>query len=162
MLAKLYPYAELTERDLSVSSLRRLRILTGILLFLSPCIAIAQQMPIGDELRRLIIIGVSSGIVISCVLMLFNRLSHIIMFPDKYLDEWEIRMKKDAESFAYRFFAFLVIPLFILSSMIYGGPESEEILFSTEDFYLYSLLFVLPMCILPIAHIAWTQKPLQE
>ena len=153
-------YHRLSPTDLSINSIKTLRRTSAIGLLACLCciLTIWGIIPVNIwVVMGLICLG-SVGF-----LSLIHRLPNLLMLTDKHLDEWDQKLKKDAESFTFRviyyFMLFLLIPVF----MGLGSDLEDLNLVMTPSLQQIGLtLFFLPLVLqlITICFAAWNIEPL--
>ncbi|MEP3890108.1 MAG: hypothetical protein ABJN69_06550 [Hellea sp.] len=160
MLDLFYQKTKITENSLRPAAILRLRFFSTVLLLLIPIFTLVKFTEVFSGLGHRFDIAISL-IFLGCLIpMAFSRLANMMIFTDKRLDEWEIRLKKRAEAFGFRCVLFGMMALLLILSLLI----KNEVL-ATRSFTYLELLF-LPATIyfflvaLPISYAAWSQKPL--
>lgn len=152
-------YYKLSPRDLSMDSIKTLRWASAVGLFgtVLALLTIWNIVPFNSYSGLTILICFTLGAP-----SLFHRLPNLLALPDKHLDEWSRKTKKDAESFAYRVLLYAFYFLMLLGLLFIGGntsgltlvlsPSLEQILFSL-------FLFPLALQLITSCHMAWSVDP---
>ena len=160
MINAYYQKTKITEKSLRPSAILRLRIFSTLVFLLIPVftmIKFTELLPgIGTGLEW----GVSIVFVGCLIVISLSRLANMLMFTDKHLDEWEIRVKKRAEAFGFRFALFSMMFLAFVFSFQYESLLDRQFTYQELVFVPVTIFFYL--AILPILYVAWTQKPLDD
>lgn len=161
MIEALYQKIKIREQTLSAGSLLRLRFCSIGILVLAPVftgVELLSLWSIEGPLRWGIIIT-----FMACLLTVaLSRIANMLIFSDKHLDEWEIRLKKRSEAFGYRCFVFTLAPAFIILSVVQNDLNLRNIEFSFEQVMFVILNLYIAMIALPIIYAAFSQKPLEN
>ena len=161
MLKWLYQKIKIRERSLSASSLLQLRICSLGALVLAPlftAIELLRFASIEGPLRWIIIIA-----FMACLLpVAFSCIANMLIFSDKYLDEWEIRLKKRSEAFGYRCFVFALAPLVLALGLVQNQPSWIDMTLSFNQVMFVAVNVLFAMILLPIIYAAWSQRPLDD
>ena len=162
MLKTILGLQELREQDLSKSALMRVRFSSVVALIATPVLTVTDHLKNVDGSSPVLSLGLSLLFIICMIPFAYSRIGFILTRPEKRLDEWELRAKRDAESFTYRIVRNIMILLLTIIALFTFGLDKAQLLFSGEKFlYLIGNLLMLTM-LLPAAYIAWTKKPLSE
>lgn len=161
MLKWFYQKIKIRERSLSASSLLRLRICSIGALVLAPLFTAIELLRFGaieGPLRWAVII-----IFMACFLpVAFSCIANMLIFSDKYLDEWEIRLKKRSEAFGYRCFIFTLAPVVLALGLVQNQPSWIDMTLSFNQIMFVAINIFFAMILLPIIYAAWSQRPLDN
>ena len=158
-----YKNFKITEKDFSKNAIRRLRLFSTVLLLATPIFTLAVYLDLPEKITNVIFPVMTVIVFFLLVIIGTNRIAMTLSRTDKNLDEWEIDIKRRAESFAYRFMMLVGIALlayiaFNESSL--GGGLSGAVL-GMSDIYYICINMMVPSMLLPIVYTAWMQKPLK-
>ena len=162
MIGTLYQKIKIDEKSLRPSAIYRLRFFATLFLIAIPAFALVKFTSLLSGLGNSFEMAVNILFIGSLIPLAFSRMANMMIFTDKRLDEWEIRVKKRAEAFGYRCLLFSIMGMFLALALLI---KNEAL--ATRDFTYLEVLF-LPaliyfyMVALPIAYVAWTQKPLDD
>lgn len=162
MLEAIYQKTKITENTLRPAAIFRLRFFSTILVGLIPLFTLVKFTELLSGLGASFELLVSL-VFVGCLLPLAcNRLANMMVFTDKRLDEWEIRVKKRAEAFGFRCILFGMMFLLLalsftikLESLAQRDFTYLEVIFLPATIYFFTVA-------LPILYVAWTQKPLSD
>ena len=159
MLKWFYQKIKIQERSLTSSSLLRLRICSVGALIFAPLFTAIELLRFGSiegPLRWAIIIA-----FMACMVpVALSRMADMLVFSDKYLDEWEIRLKKRSEAFGYRCFVFTIAPATIALVLMQNNPNWTDMTLSFSQIMFAMVNAFFAMILLPIIYAAWSQRPL--
>ena len=140
----------ISEKNITKAGLRRTKILTWLALLIVPI-----ETFLGDWLEQLdnsvgntILYTAIIVSVISLIALLFSPLVHRFWARDKYLDEWEIEIKRKGMSAGYKvLFGALVIGIAFSTLVVdYSAPPETDISFLDFDDVAFALL-ILAFCV---------------
>lgn len=158
MIEALYQKIKITERSLCAGTILRLRLFATLVFLLTPVFTILKFTDMLTGLGSGFEWAVSIGFVVCLFGISFSRLANMLVFTDKRLDEWEIRLKKRAEAFAYRCTLFSIMALAFVFSFQWEALTMQTFSYAEILFLPMTIFFYL--VVLPILYVAWTQKPL--
>ena len=162
MLKTLFGLNELRERDLSKSSLRRLKTWSLLAIASVPFCTILDYQNVFDGISSLLKIGVIFLALICIIPFAFSRIASIFTRPAKRLDEWECNAKKEAESFTYKVIRNIMI-MFLIGFVLFSQKTDLDTITVSGEVIIYLIGNLLMLSLfLPAAYIAWTKKPLNE
>lgn len=154
----------ISEENITKAGLRRTKILAWLALLIVPI-----EVFVGDWLEKIegpvedIVLNLLIAIaVISMIALLFSPLVHRFWARDKYLDEWEIEVKRKGMSAGYKvLFVSLVIGI-ALSTLLtdYSAPSETDISFFDLDGVAFALL-VLAFCVQTLTQLSLI-RPIDE
>jgi len=78
------------------------------------------------------------------------------------LDEWELKARKEAESFTYRALGIILVLIFLTLLTLDFRHDLKALTLSLDVFVKFIGNILLLALFLPVAYIAWTQKPLGD
>ena len=87
-----------------------------------------------------------------------TRFVNRFYFTDKYLDEWEVRIKHKSMTFAFMAMMWVVAPM----SLILIGTQDYSFNLSGLELSLWLLGFVLILLYLQTFHALWQVRPIDE
>lgn len=162
MLDIIYQKTKINEQSLKPHSLYRLRFFSTLLICLIPVFTVLKFTELLSGLGSGFEIAISALFLISLIPLACSRMANMMIFTDKRLDEWEIRVKKRAEAFGFRcvLFSLMVVMVTLALAMKSKGLAEREFTY-LEVLFLPTLIYFF-MVALPIAYAAWTQKPLDN
>ncbi len=106
---------ELNERDVSETTLKRLRVMSFLSLPFTPLLGVMEA----DILTNSALIGLMGFILLMSAVALFilciSKLVNRVWVRDKYLDEWELGMKHRSMAFAFQ------VVLYAICVVLFGG-----------------------------------------
>jgi len=102
-------------------------------------------------------IGFIAG-AISFLGFLLTRFVNRFYFPDKYLDEWEIRIKHKSMAFAFMTMVW-VVPLLLIIVLGMGNQVFE---LSTAALVMLSCAMLVILMYLQIFHALWQVRPIND
>jgi len=161
MLKWFYQKIKIRERSLSAGSLLRLRICSVGALVFAPLFTAIELLRFGSiegPLRWAVIIA-----FMACLLpVAFSCIANMLIFSDKYLDEWEIRLKKRSEAFGYRCFVFTLAPLVLALVLVQNESSWIDMTLSFNQIIFVAVNVFFAMILLPIIYASWSQRPLDD
>lgn len=118
----------ISEKNISKAGLRRTKILTWLTLMIVPLEILSQDWL--DTSENMFLLGGFAGLIIvaliSLIALLLSPLIHRFWARDKYLDEWEVEVKRKGMSAGYKvLFGALVVGL-IYSAVVTDYSETSE------------------------------------
>lgn len=155
---------KVSEKDLTAKSLNRLRLFSTAILFAVPAFTVGAYSDASENISRILYPLLTIIVVGLLVLVGTNTITMTLSRTDKNLDEWEINLKRKAESFSYRFMMFIGL-FFLICSVFLPDQHWQEFVqpnINMDSIYYFGLNLMVPFVILPIAYTAWTQKPLEQ
>jgi len=153
-------YHRLSPTDLSINSIKNLRRTSTIGLFACFCcmLAIWRIIPLNIwVVMGLICLGVIG------FLSLIHRLPNLLLLTDKHLDEWDQKLKKDAESFTFRVIFYFMLFLQIPGFMVLQSDFEDLNLVMTPSLQQIGLTFILlpfVLQLISICYASWNIEPL--
>ncbi|MEE9346684.1 MAG: hypothetical protein V3U82_00720 [Robiginitomaculum sp.] len=160
MLNAFYNKVRITEGALTRSALLRLRVFTSLALISVPIFASFEKLHLTEGQKTL-----GTVIIFACLLpLIFGRIMNTLTRTDKNLDEWEMRLKHKAESFAFKtvFFALTLAVFGGVLLMRFSNVDLHALSLSRADMITMLGLIIYCLSLLPVTYVAWTQKPLAE
>ena len=156
MLRSIARVFEFKESSISKSTLRRILIFMLISLPAWPLVTLDyyEMLPVnwlGSVSAIVILVG-----VISMVMFVSTRFVNRFYFPDKYLDEWEIRIKHKSMTFAFMSIIWFVAPIVIVMALI------PDLSLSGEEVSLWFVGFLLLLLYIQTFHALWQVRPIDE
>lgn len=153
---------KLTEKNMSLSSLRRLRIFVFLSMPLFPLQALISLELLPNFIPGWIVGLLIIASIVGLMFMACSRLVNRFWVRDKYLDEWELRIKHRSMAFGFQVITW-VVALFIILSI--GFDETFETFFSEISvkglFYGLGGVFLLGAYSQLLAQLAMIQ-PMEE
>ena len=96
--------------------------------------------------------------MISMLCFICTRFVNRFYFPDKYLDEWEIKIKHKSMTFAFMVMVWIAAPIFIFLAMF----QQVSINLSGEAVGLWAMGGLLALLYLQTFHALWQVRPIDE
>ena len=159
MFEAYYQKTKINENSLRRNAILRLRFVSTLLFVLIPIFTTLKFTELLTGLGREFDWGISILFVVCLVFLSLNRLANMLMFTDKRLDEWEVRLKKRAEAFGFRCALFSMMFLAFIFSFRYEAINTRQFTYNEMVFLPATIFFFLAL--LPSLYVAWTQKPLE-
>ena len=158
MLKSIARVFEFQDNSVSKSTLRRILILMLISLPTWPLMILDfyDMLPynwLGAVSAIFIIVGAISMIFFVC-----TRFVNRFYFPDKYLDEWEIRIKHKSMTFAFMCLVWGVAPIVF----VMGVMQDFELSLNADAFSLWFVGFLLLLLYIQTFHALWQVRPIDE
>ena len=156
MLKSLARVFEFKENSISKAALRRLLVLMVLSLPTFPLTILYKFGYFSNPvIETIVLIAVAIGLI-STFAFMSTRFVNRFYFPDKYLDEWEIRVKHKSMAFTFMVM-FWIVPLLILAVMLIGGFNREV---SGIVVFFWGMGFLLGLCYVQIFHALWQVRPI--
>ena len=156
-----YKHFKISEKTLQPEALKRLRMISIPALLAVPLLTIFKTVELSGILHGLILTLLTVSFL--CLILLsFSKIMNTFTRMNKNLDEWEIKNKQAAESFAYRVLLFgLMIALIVSALEIWLGVFNIHAV-TIEGKYVGIIIMNLLaiFAFLPASYAAWTLKPL--
>ena len=137
---------QISEENLTKAGLRRTKIFAGLMLLIVPFEVINDDW--FDNFDSVIFAGIGALLIVACLIgfiaLLLSPMVHRFWARDKYLDEWEIEIKRKGMSAGYKvLFGALVIGL-VASSFLtdFSEQKSADISFMDLDGIAFALLIL--------------------
>ena len=158
MLKSLARVFEFKEASISKGTLRRILILMVLSLPAWPIKVLDYHGMLPDNgVGKTAIIAMFIGMV-SMLFFVCTRFVNRFYFPDKYLDEWEIRIKHKSMTFAFMVMAWVFAPLIL----IFVTMQDLTLTMSGEAVGLWGLGALLVMVYLQTFHALLQVRPMDE
>jgi len=160
MLETYYQKTKITESSLRPNAILRLRVFSTLCFLLIPVFTVLKFTHLLSGLGQRFEWAVSLAFVGCLLVICFSRLANMLMFTDKRLDEWEIRLKKRAEAFGFRCALFSMMLLAFIFSFQHESLINRQ--FTYEEILFLPVTIFFCLATLPTLYVAWTQKPLDS
>ena len=108
---------------------------------------------LGNAAAIMMLVGLISMICFIC-----TRFVNRFYFPDKYLDEWEVRIKHKSMTFAFMCVVWSFGPIVFVLALI--GDFSLNV--TGEELVLWSFGFLLVLLYIQTFHALWQVRPIDE
>ena len=164
MLKSLARGFEFKETSISKKTLRRILILMVLSLPTWPIMmldiyGILPDNVFGHAAIALMFIGAISMMCFVC-----TRFVNRFYFPNKYLDEWEVKIKNESMAFAFMVMAWGLVPIALTVMIILDFTMTSEasLTMSVEAIIIWFAGFLLIMLYLQTFHALWQVRPIDE
>jgi len=101
MLETYYQKTKITESSLRPNAILRLKVFATMCFLLTPVFTALHftqlLLGLGEGFEWIVTIAFMGSLLVIC----FSRLANMLIFTDKRLDEWEIRLKKEQRLSAF-------------------------------------------------------------
>ncbi len=161
MLDALYQKTKITEHTLRPTAIFGLRVFTTLLVILAPIFTAVKFTQIFDTLGGGFELAITIFFMACLIPMAFSRLANMMIFTDKRLDEWEIRVKKRAEAFAFRCLIFGLMGGAFIFGLLLDSDALNQRQYSYHEMLFVPTTLFFWAATLPAFYVAWTQKPLE-
>ena len=142
MLEAIYQKIKIDEKSLSPAAIYRLRFFSTLFILTIPAFALVKFTNLLSGLGDNYEMAINILFMGSLIPLAFSRMANMMIFTDKRLDEWEIRVKKRAEAFGYRCLLFSIMGMFlVLALMIKSGPLAAREFTYLEVLFLPALIY---------------------
>jgi len=162
VLETIYQKMKINEKSLRPAAIYRLRFFATIFVFIIPVFALVKFTTLLSGFGNGFEWAVSLLFLVSLIPLAFSRMANMMIFTDKRLDEWEIRVKKRAEAFGYRCLLFSIMAVVLILALLMNSESLAARKFTYLEVLFLPMLIYFLMIALPILYEAWTQKPLDE
>ena len=162
MFASFFKIFELKEKDLSRNALLRFRIFTILAIPAFPLITLVELGTLSDGAKDAVMIAALISMVFF-VLIGLSRIANRFWTPNRYMDEWEVRLKQSSMSFAYQLILIAVVISVIVFISI-DWMQSEAVLLNlkaNQMFWIFANLFVM-IIFLPLIYVIWALRAIDS
>jgi hypothetical protein len=165
MLKALAKQVELEETSISRKTLRRLTFALLISLPVWPLLILDHAGLLEGQggwfetsagsIVKLVIVLVS---LLALLIIATSRLVNRLYFPDRYLDEWEIKIKHKSMTFAFQVLMWLFVPILAILTLM-GLPDAQV----SGEVLMSALFAVLMLTVyLQTGHAVWQVQPIED
>ena len=156
MLQSLARVFELKETSISKGALRRILILMVISLPTWPLIIMKHYGILPENGLGAVATGLSVVGAISMLAFVCTRFVNRFYFPDKYLDEWEIKIKHKSMTFAFMCLVWIWAP----AAIILLNSHNLELNLKGFDVAIWSVGLMLSLLYIQTFHALWQVRPI--
>jgi len=158
MLKSIARVFELKETSISKVTLRRILILMLLSLPTWPILMLDYYELLPDNWLGAAAILLMYVGTISMILFISTRFVNRFYFPDKFLDEWEIRIKHKSMTFAFMSLIWVLAPLVFVVTVMNGYKLSLDI----DGVLFWIVGFMLVLLYIQTFHALWQVRPIDE
>lgn len=149
---------EFNEKSISKKKLRQILLLLIFSLPTLPLGLLHYHGALPDNLLGTLgYIGFLAG-ALSALGFFFTRFANRFYFPDKYLDEWEVRIKHKSMTFAFMVFVW-VFPLLLL--VVYGMLDGVFDM-TNKSLIVWGCAILTFLMYIQTFHALWQVRPIDE
>ncbi|MEP1230459.1 MAG: hypothetical protein ABJG88_07270 [Litorimonas sp.] len=161
MFEAIYQKTKITEHTLRPAAILRLRVFATLLVILTPIFTTLKFTQMLDVLGGGFELTITVLFMACLIPLAFSRLANMMIFTDKRLDEWEIRVKKQAEAFAFRWLIFGLMGAAFVFGLLLDAEWLNQRRFSYHEVLYVPATLLFWATTLPALYASWTQKPLE-
>ncbi len=158
MISALAKIFEFNESSISKKKLRWITILMVLSLPLWPLMLLDYYGKLPNNWLGAVGVGMMIIGAISAICFVCTRFVNRFYFPDKYLDEWEIRIKHKSMTFAFMTLVWVLAPVVCVLSFV----QNFSLNLSGEEVALWSVSVLLLLLYAQTFHALWQVRPIDE
>ena len=158
MLKSIARVFEFKESSISKATLRRITIALLLTIPAYPLAIMRMYDLFPNPIAEGIAVLFMTVGLISLVYCMSTRFVNRFYFPDKYLDEWEIRIKHKSMAFSFMIM-FWVVPFVVLALMAFINFEFDV---SGELIVFCGMAILLALFYIQIFHALWQVRPIDQ